>query len=268
MDILYPKPLDGQINWWPVVYDCISAVAAGRFGYGRVYLSASSLACSLYGCEDSASLSPDTYLRAVANLALASQQAILVDGTWPGLPKEQVLPFATRLRRAGASLLLLEEVWTNHLDMIRILSQGGIAVAAVCNAEATVGDPAALCCQAREAGARLTGVAGLCARDLHTFAQAVPGPKLLLPREKITFPTVGELAAMGYTDAVLHFTEEGTRKALQTFGERTMTDQNTVYHDLHDFDGRLHGHDYHDIFDFGNYWLALEDTFYSKQRMN
>ena len=266
MDILYPKPLDKQIDWWPAVYDCISAVAAARFGYGRVYLSAGALTRSLYGCEDAAALSPDTYLRAVANLAEASRQTILADGVWPGLPEGQILSFAARLRRAGASLLLLEEVWTDHPGMIRALSQEGIAVAAVCKAEAAGGDVAALCRQARAEGARLTGAAGLFARDLRAFAQAVPGPKLLLPREEAAFPPVGELAAMGYTDAVLYFAEEGTQKALQIFGERTMVDQNTVYHDLHDFDGRLRGHDYHDIFDFGNYWLALEDTFYGRQK--
>lgn len=266
MDIVYPKPLDGRITWWPAVYDCISAVAVRRFGYGRLYLSAKSLAMSLYGWEDASVLSPDTYLRAVANLAEVSCQTIMVDGVWPGLPVGQVTPFAARLRRAGASLFLLEDVWKEHPGMIRALSREGAAVAAVCGADLPNSDLTALCCQARAEGAYLTGASGLSAGELCAFAQSVPGPKILLAGGESNLPSAGQLAAMGYTDAVFHFAEEGTKKALLAFGKRTMADQNTVYHDQHDFDGRLQGHDYHDIFDFGNYWLALEETFYGRQK--
>ena len=49
MSIQYPAPLSRGIAWWPTVYDCISAIAAKRCGYNRVYFAAASLSLSYTG---------------------------------------------------------------------------------------------------------------------------------------------------------------------------------------------------------------------------
>ncbi len=242
----YPKPMVAAVNWWPCVYDCISVIAARRCGYDRVYLSAKSLSRSLYGTTDAGVLSADTYLRAISNIFLSSAPEIMVDAVWEGLPIEQTCYFAGRASRAGAEVFSLPAAVActeTGQEIIHRLTEEGRKVAITCRESESSGLPEMQtgmqkkisCCEISEEGAAIVNLTAL--------------------REQ------------GITDVILHFTENGTKRALTDFAVRTLKDRNTVYHDVHDYDGHLNGHDYHDIFDFGNRWLVMEQEFMDRAKM-
>lgn len=241
----YPKPMGGEVHWWPGVYDCISAIAAKRCGYDRVYLSAKSLSWSLYGTTDTGVLSADVYLRAISNLSISSDQKIMVDLAWRGLPGEQTNCFARRAQRAGAEVLLLmaEALGEDTAESIRRLTEEGLNVV--------------IACPEAEGSRRPKLQEKMKERSLFYEIQD----------QERTAVDVKALQEQGITDIILHFTESGTKKALVDFAARTMKDQNTIYHDRHDYEGHLNGHDYHDVFDFGSKWLVMEQEFIEKAGM-
>jgi hypothetical protein len=261
MNIQYPAAPDPRIRWWPAVYDCISDLVTERCGYPRRYLEASSLAFSLYGTDSPSLVSLDMYLKEISQLAEISSRPILADLSAPDESPMQTAAAARRIFRAGASLLLLElsvplcSVWEEH---VKAVLAERIPLAVVFRYSGNMDADTAQCRRAQNLGAALVGIRNLPAELFTDYAEAVPGRKLLFPDAERRLPVPDELLACGYTDVILDFAKEGTVTALRHFAERTMQDQNTVYHDQHDFDGRLCGHDYHDIFDFGNRWIALE----------
>lgn len=258
MSIQYPSALGGGITWWPTVYDCISAIAAKRCGYNQIYFSAPSLSLSLYGTKDTSILSPDTYIKAISNLKESTDQKIMVDISWSGLPFGQTKAFALRAVKAGADMLILT---TSKLESVQgtvlNLLDAHLPLGVLCTESGNAADLAVL---------RLFFDHGLSFygySDANTWMQdtAYPGKKLLCLNETSGTVNCETLAAENCRDVIFSFTEAGTMKAIEDFALHTMHDQNTVYHDQHDFDGMLDGHDYHDIFDFGTKWLTIEQNF-------
>ncbi len=53
----------------------------------------------------------------------------------------------------------------------------------------------------------------------------------------------------------------GAAFGMEDFARQNAENQNTVYHDNHDFDGLLTEMDYHCLFGFHPFWVALERDF-------
>lgn len=264
MSIQYPAPLSRGIAWWPTVYDCISAIAAKRCGYNRVYFAAASLSLSLYGTKDTSVLSPDTYIRAISNLRESTDQKIMVDISLSGLPFAQAKAFALRAVKAGADMLVLttgkpEAVQGTVLNLLDAHLPLGI----LCTGKSSAAD-LPVWHLFLEHGISFYGYADADAWLPSMQDDKYPGKKLLCLSESNHSINCETLAAKNCNDVIFSFTEAGTVKAMEDFALHTLHDQNTVYHDQHDFDGMLHGHDYHDIFDFGTKWLTLEQNFYNE----
>jgi hypothetical protein len=71
-----------------------------------------------------------------------------------------------------------------------------------------------------------------------------------------------EIDKLNFKIVSMHYTEKGALYGMLYYGRKTREDQNTVFHDTHDFDGLLQpGEDYHVLFSFWKKWLPMEDEF-------
>ena len=263
--ILFPTAPEPRIHWIAVVYDCISALVAKRCGYRSVLLRAQDAAQSLYG-RAVPSLPLDTWLHLLSNLHLAEERTIYVsfDRAW-ARDGDDLAYVLGRLRRAGAQGVFLrgnagDSFWLEAAE-----------AATACGLH-TVLESDALSLRDRQADrARALSAAG----TLFLFTEGAEALSDLPEsvRERLVYhvdvarPVPAKaLLQQHIAWGLVDFAVPGTRYGLQLYAEHTVRDRNTVFHDQHDFDGRLNGHDYHEIFDFGERWVAREGAFMAREQ--
>lgn len=250
--IFYPQVPHNAKKWIAVAYDYISALVAERCGMQGILLGLDAVKESLYGTR-AAEVSFDTLLQLVSNLHTATALEIYVElpVTCDDCP-DSVRYRAERLKIAGAKGIAIAQMtslehWKKQLASVA--ECGLVAIAFVKKV-----DKAAL--QTLVLDEQIFVLAA-------DFAGVKRNERCVLYCNDVDACT--SIAAMA-DQCVLDFALTGTQEGLCLFAAHTMKDRNTVFHDQHDFDGDLNGHDYHEIFDFGNRWIAMEDSFIDTER--
>ena len=131
-------------------------------------------------------------------------------------------------------------------------------------------DAIARCKAAQAAGAQMVGAVCMHTEaEAEEFAEAVSGSKLwsdLTVKGDKPEVTAERLMELGYGLVFITFMEKASWFGDMDFGTKNWANKNTVYADLHDFDGYLLDEegklrDYHYIFSYWKKWMPLEKKF-------
>lgn len=280
----------------PCVYDNISARAVELAGFQAAVLSGGALAYSMCGVPDMGLLNAEEVIWMTNRLTDYSPLPIIVDADngYGDSPLNTYIT-AMRLAKSGAMAISIDDS-TGTRGFERMIGEPGYvhsvvskesflskikaALEACKNTECMViarseamlvpglGLEEAIdrCVAARALGAEITMVIGL-----KTIEQA----KTVALRDKgwKMWPDIGvtdgkpdvsleEIDKLNFKIVSMHYTEKGALYGMLYYGRKTREDQNTVFHDTHDFDGLLQpGEDYHVLFSFWKKWLPMEDEF-------
>ena len=212
----------------PSVYDCISARAAELCGYEGIYLDPSDLAVSQHGLGASFGLSPEELVWMTSRIAASTFLPVLA-GMKDGFFREAeaVRWLAGRLLHQGADGLLL---WRDSKDPLFLEK-----VAAV---------------------SEITGTNHILAVVLKESEGETEEYRKLKSAgaDTVIGSSYGEMT-------IVHPFLEGALYGMKDFAKQNAANQNTVYHDEHDFDGYLPGKDHHCLFAYNRYWMPLERRF-------
>jgi len=274
----------------PDTFDGISTRAAEHLGCKGALLSASALTHSVHGTPDEGTLSATEMVWSLTRFVEDNCGIPLIVEVRSGFSDNlRIMPYdLERIVKAGAAAMLLDDRTFgcgSDSPEITLVSQEvfakkvAIAVEAASNTDCMVlarsyaADPAeaiARCQAAQAAGAQIVGAACMHTEaDAVAFAEAVEGPKLwsdLTAVDGQPEVTAERLEELGYGLVFITFMEKGTWFGALDYGVKNWENRNTVYADLHDFEGYLRREDgsvrdYHYIFSYWKKWMPLEKKF-------
>lgn len=280
----------------PCIYDNISARAVELAGFPVAVLSGGALAYSMCGVPDMGLLNAEELIWITNRLTDYSPLPIIVDADngYGDSPLNAYLT-ALRLAKSGAMAVTIDDS-TGIRGFERLIGDPATPHAVVSKGEFLAKIKAALeackntdcmviarseamlvpglgleeaidrCVEARALGAEITMVIGLKTLEQgKQVARRDTGWKM--------WPDIGvtdgradvepaEIAKLNFKIVSMHYTEKGALYGMLYYGKKTREDQNTVFHDTHDFDGLLKpGEDYHVLFSFWKKWLPMEAGF-------
>lgn len=274
----------------PDTFDGISTRAAEHMGCKAALLSASALTHSVHGTPDEGTLSTAEMVWSLTRFVEDNCSIPLIVEVRSGFSDNlRIMPYdLERIVKAGAAAMLLDDrIFGCGSDSpeVTLVSQDvfakkvAIAVKAAENTDCMVlarsyaKDPAdaiARCKAAQAAGAQIVGAVCMhTEKDAEQFAAAVEGPKLwsdLTVKDGVPEVTAEKLEELGYGLVMITFMEKAAWFGDLDFGTKNFANKNTVYADLHDFDGYLRAEDgsvrdYHYIFSYWKKWMPLEKKF-------
>ena len=280
----------------PDTFDGISTRAAEHLGCKGALLSAGALTHSVRGIPDEGTLSATEMVWSLYRMVEDNCGIPLIVEVRSGFSDNlRIMPYdLERVVKAGAAAMLLDDrIFGCGSDSpeIQLVSREvaakkiAIAVEAASNTACMVlfrsycEDPQeaiARCLAARDAGAQIVGAVCMHTReDAKRFAEAVPGRKLwsdLTVADGKPEVTAEELEELGYAVVLITFMEKAAWFGDLDFGQKNWENRNTVYADLHDFDGYLLDEngklrDYHYIFSYWKKWMPLEKKFENLQEL-
>lgn len=274
----------------PDTFDGISTRAAEHMGCKGALLSASALTHTVHGTPDEGTLSASEMVWSLYRFIEDNCNIPLIVEVRSGFSDNlRIMPYdLERIVKAGAAAMLLDDRafgCGNDSPELTLVSKEvfaqkiAIAVEAASNTDCMVlarsfstdkEDAIARCKAAQEAGAQLVGATCMHTEsDAKEFADAVSGPKLwsdLTVKDGAPEVTADSLWELGYGLVLITFMEKASWFGDMDFGMKNWANKNTVYADLHDFDGYLRAEDgslrdYHYIFSYWKKWMPLEKKF-------
>lgn len=274
----------------PDTFDGISTRAAEHLGCKGALLSAGALTHTVHGTPDEGTLSASEMVWSLSRFVEDNCSIPLIVEVRSGFSDNlRIMPYdLERIVKAGAAAMLLDDRCfgcgsdSPELELVSIdtfSKKIAIAVQAAENTECMVlarsyaQDPQqaiARCKAARDAGAQLVGAVCMhTLEDAKTFAKEIEGPKLwsdLTVKDGEPEVLAEELENLGYNLVFATFMEKGAWFGDLDYGVKNWQNRNTVYADLHDFDGYLRDEkgnlrDYHYIFSYWKKWMPLEKRF-------
>ncbi|MDD3251701.1 MAG: isocitrate lyase/phosphoenolpyruvate mutase family protein [Lachnospiraceae bacterium] len=274
---------DNKNAWWSRqivaadIYDCFSLKAASKTGYEAVYLSADAVAECVCGLPDTEQMSAEELLWAAKRVFAFSEVPVIADiRIGLGNSTESAARLAGRMAKAGAKAVWINDVLSDKEERMIKSEEWKRRVWKVHEAIAmypcilicttgtrTQGMEHAMerCSQAASCGADIVGIEGMdLAEEARRLSEAVKAPKVWT-EWNADHVTVQELEDLGFSLVMDCHSVKGALEGMQLFGERTMADGNTVYHDEHDYDGMLPTRSYYDLFEFYKEWIPLERGF-------
>ncbi len=271
----------------PGIFDCISARAVQLVGYKAAYLSSAGISYSWCGVPDMGLISPDEMMwiaqrvtdyiplpvivglengysdnplvtfRAVERFVKMGVDSFILDDTaaYRGADSERIetVPEKTWLSKLKAALAACEGTQCTVIARTFIKDTEGLAAAI------------ARCRAAEQLGVHLTCIEGLKTLDeARSFADSVKGPKMwssLGVKDGVSEVEPADIALLNFPLITIHFAEKGAMFGMLDFAKENNKNNNTVYHDMHNYDGMLQGTDYHELFSFHKKWIPMEDAF-------
>lgn len=274
----------------PDVFDGISTRAAETLGCKTARLSAQAMTHTVHGTPDEGTLSATELVWSLSRMTEDNCNLPLIVEVRSGFSDNlRIMPYdLTRVIKAGAAALLLDDrkfgcgsdSETQELVSPSLFAQKvAAAVEAAANTDCMVlarsyaADPADAimrCQNAVDAGAEMVGAACMHTEaDAVCFAAAIPGAKLwsdLSVKDGRPEVSAEYLQELGYGLVFITFMEKAAWFGDMDYGIKNFANRNTVYADLHDFDGLLRDEtgnlvDYHVIFSYWKKWMPLEKEF-------
>ncbi len=274
----------------PDTFDGISTRAAEHMGCKGALLSAAALTHTVHGTPDEGTLGVSDMVWSLTRFVEDNCGIPLIVEVRSGYSDNlRIMPYdLERIVKAGAAAMLLDDRAfgcgsdSPELTLVSpevFAKKVAIAVEAASNTDCMVlarsyatekEDAIARCKAAREAGAQLVGAVCMHTEaDAERFAAEVPGAKLwsdLTVLDGKPEVTAEKLEELGYGLVFITFMEKASWFGDMDYGVKNWANKNTVYADLHDFDGYLRDEngnlrDYHYIFSYWKKWMPLEKRF-------
>lgn len=274
----------------PDTFDGISTRAAEHMGCKGALLSAAALTHTVHGTPDEGTLGVSDMVWSLTRFVEDNCSIPLIVEVRSGYSDNlRIMPYdLERIVKAGAAAMLLDDRAfgcgsdSPELTLVSpevFAKKVAIAVEAASNTDCMVlarsyatekEDAIARCRAAKEAGAQLVGAVCMHTEaDAKRFAAEVPGAKLwsdLTVSEGAPEVTAEKLEELGYGLVFITFMEKASWFGDMDYGVKNWANKNTVYADLHDFDGYLRDEngnlrDYHYIFSYWKKWMPLEKRF-------
>lgn len=274
----------------PDTFDGISTKAAEHLGCKGALLSAGALTHTVHGTPDEGTLSVAEMVWSLSRFVEDHCGIPLIVEVRSGFSDNlRIMPYdLERVVKAGAAAMLLDdrcfgcgsdspevtlvspEVFAKKVSIaVEAASGTDCMILARSYAEDKM-DAVARCKAAQEAGAQMVGAVCMHTKeDAEKFAAEVEGPKLwsdLTVKDGVAEVTADELDQLGYGLVFITFMEKAAWFGDMDYGVKNWENRNTVYADLHDFDGYLRAEDgsvrdYHYIFSYWKKWMPLEKKF-------
>lgn len=274
----------------PDTFDGISTKAAEHMGCRGALLSASALTHSVYGTPDEGTLGVSDMVWSLTRFVEDNCSIPLIVEVRSGFSDNlRIMPYdLERVVKAGAAAMLLDDrifgCGTDSpeitlVDEETFARKVAIAAEAASNTDCMVlarsfasdrEEAARRCKAAQKAGAQIVGAVCMhTEEDAEWFAGQVEGQKLwsdLTAKDGKAEVTAEKLEELGYSLVFMTFMEQASWFGDLDFGTKNWENKNTVYADLHDFDGYLRAEDgtvrdYHYIFSYWKKWMPLEKKF-------
>ncbi len=271
----------------PSIFDCISARAVELVGYKAAYLSSEGISYSWGGVPDMGLISPDEMMWLAQRVVDYIPMPVIV-GLENGYSNNPLVTFRAveRLVKMGVDSFIIDDtsdfrgidserietvdkkVWLGKIKAALTACAGtDCMVIARTFVKATEGLSSAIerCKAAEELGADLTCIEGLRSIDeAKEFAAVVKGAKMwsdLGAENGKSDVEPSDIEKLNFPLITIHFTEKGAMFGMLDFAKENNKNGNTVYHDMHNYDGMLEGTDYHELFSFHKKWIPMEDRF-------
>ena len=274
----------------PDTFDGISTRAAEHMGCKGALLSASALTHTVHGTPDEGTLSTSEMVWSLSRFVEDNCSIPLIVEVRSGFSDNlRIMPYdLERIVKAGAAAMLLDDrafgCGSDSPEIILVspevfAQKVAIAVEAASNTDCMVlarsyapdkADAIARCKAAQAAGAQMVGAVCMHTEaEAEEFAEAVSGSKLwsdLTVKGDQPEVSAERLMELGYGLVFITFMEKASWFGDMDFGTKNWANKNTVYADLHDFDGYLLDEegklrDYHYIFSYWKKWMPLEKKF-------
>ena len=274
----------------PDTWDGISTRAAEKMGCKLARFSARALAHAVRGIPDEGVLGVAEMVWMVSRVVEDNCSIPLIIDVRSGFSDNlRILPYdLERIVKAGAAALLLDdraygcgsdspeltlvsrETFAQKVAIAKRAAENTRCMILARSFAPEAEEAAARCRLVLQAGADLVGAAYAHTEgDAETLAAAVPGPKfwndltVANGQPEVTAERLGEL---GYGLVFMTFLEKAAWFGDMDFGIRNYQNGNTMYADLHDFDGLLRDKDgklvdYHVIFSYWKKWMPMEKEF-------
>lgn len=283
----------GQQITAPAVFDCISVRTVELSGYSAAILQGAAFAYSSCGYPDIGILTAEEIIYMTNRITNYTPLPVIIDADpCLGIEPSAVYWNVMRLAKAGADAVVISDVCPSYGEdrkfqkgyKINVISTEDFLYrirAAIKAAENTKCQIIAktfaknICCfeeaLSRVVSARSLGVAFTCVEGAKTLEEARSinkvdaGPKMWNGIAVENGRCVVEPSALkkeGFLIIAEYYTVKGGMFGMLYYGNKTLEDKNTVFHDTHDYDGLLKpGQDYHELFSFWKLWLPMEDEF-------
>ena len=247
----------------PDTFDGISTRAAEHMGCKGALLSASALTHTVHGTPDEGTLSTSEMVWSLSRFVEDNCSIPLIVEVRSGFSDNlRIMPYdLERIVKAGAAAMLLDDrafgCGSDSPEIILVspevfAQKVAIAVEAASNTDCMVlarsyapdkADAIARCKAAQAAGAQMVGAVCMHTEaEAEEFAEAVSGSKLwsdLTVKGDKPEVTAERLMELGYGLVFITFMEKASWFGDMDFGTKNWANKNTVYADLHDFDGYL-----------------------------
>ncbi len=274
----------------PDIFDGISTRVAEILGCEGALLSASALTHTVHGVPDEGTLSASEMVWSLCRLVEDNCNIpLIVEVRSCFSDNLRMIPYdLERIVKAGAAALLIDDrvfgcgkdsEALNLVSSEMFAKKIELAVEAIRNTNCMVlarsyaenhEDAINRCRAAQKAGAQIVGAVCMhTEQDAEEFAEKVIGPKLwsdLTVKDGTAEVTAEKLRSLGYGLVFITFMEKASWFGDMDYGTKNWENKNTVYGDLHDFDGFLRTEDgalrdHHYIFSYWKKWMPLEKKF-------
>ena len=274
----------------PAIFDGISSKAAERMGCKAGLVSACALTHCVHGTPDEGTLSTTDMVWSLTRMVEDNCVFPVIAEVRSGFSDNlHIMPYdLERIVKAGVNAMLLDDRifgCGNDSEKITLVSKEifadkiTIAKKAAENTDCMIlarsfaTDPEEAverCLAAKEAGAEIVGAACMhTEEDAEFFSEKVNGKKFWSDLTAVNGGpevTVDKLIELGYSFSFITFMEKAAWYGDMDYAVNNFKNRNTVYADLHDFDGMLRDkngklQDYHIIFSYWKKWMPMEEEF-------
>ena len=275
----------------PDTWDGISTRAAEKMRCKAALFSATALAHCVRGIPDEGVMGITEMVWSVSRVVEDNCSIPLIIDIRSGFSDNlRVMPYDLyRIVKAGSAAIMLddraygcgadsgelhlvsEEVFAKKVALAKHAAENTDCMVIARSYAPDATDAISRCKAAQAAGAEMVGAAfAHTKKDAELFAAAVPGAKLWndLTVDAAGNPEVSveELDALGYGLVFMTFMEKAAWFGDMDFGIKNYENGNTLYADMHDFDGLLRDKegnlvDYHVIFSYWKKWMPMEKQF-------
>ena len=274
----------------PDTWDGISTRAAEKLGCTLARFSARALAHAVRGIPDEGVLGVAEMVWMVSRVVEDNCSIPLIIDVRSGFSDNlRILPYdLERIVKAGAAAILLDdraygcgsdspeltlvsrEVFARKVAIAKQAAENTDCMILARSFAPEAQEAIERVKLAQAAGAEIVGAAyAHTPADAAAFAAAVPGEKLwndLTVVDGEPEVTAKELKDLGYGLVFMTFMEQAAWFGDMDFGIKNFRNGNTMYADLHDFDGYLRNEkgdlvDYHVIFSYWKKWMPMEKAF-------
>lgn len=258
------------------VYDCYSARTMKHAGYDMLVVTGGAVA----GCEGNAFVTLEDACWCVSRMTILENDIPVYVDVRNGYSESEAYMerVAARLKACGAAGLILDDSTVCPESENGIVSEcgwkkrvfeavkaaGDMPVVALACGAGSVEDAIARCRIALDAGAKMVGVRTFHSEEnVKKFADAIQADKVWFEDCKPTdvVLTKESLEAAGFTMVYHDFAEEAAKWGMEIFGNKTMEDKHTVFHDDHDFDGLIPGTSLTVLYNFTQKWIPQEKEY-------